>query len=112
MNWFRKYGLPSILILAFSHQLLQKGADIQLPFLSSYLDDILCMPIFLSLWNWERQHLWNWKRLDKIDIVCFTLLVFLLFELILPRQLASCTADWWDGLAYAGGSSFYWWVWR
>lgn len=112
MNWFRKYGLLIIILLALVHQVLQKGMGIHTPFLSSYLDDVLCMPIFLGLWNWERIYFWRWNRLEKLDVIYFTLLVFLVFELILPPYVSSCTADWWDGLAYASGSSLYWWIWK
>ena len=112
MIWIRKYGMWLIVLIALGHQVLQKVMGIHHPFLASYLDDVLCMPIFLSLWNWERKNFWRWDRLDKIDIIYFTLLVFLLFEFILPLFVSSCTSDWWDGLAYAAGSSLYWWIWR
>ncbi len=95
--------------LALAHQVLQKAFHITLPFLHSYLDDALAMPILLALWRWERQWWWRIETLSKRDILYLTLFVFCLFEFVLPQYSSLYTADWNDGIAYSAGSVLFWW---
>lgn len=108
----RKYysGLAIIALLALSHQLLQKQFQLSIPFLHAYLDDVLSMPLFLALWNWERAYFWNKNFISKSEIILFTLFIFFLFEGIIPQYIPTFTADWTDGLAYALGSGIFWWL--
>ena len=111
MNASRRYHFIILVIvgLACGHQLFQKGFDIHITFLHSYLDDVLAMPIFLALWRWEHRQWWRTSGLHKRDILLLTLLVFCLFELVLPNYISAYTADWNDGLAYCAGSGLFWW---
>lgn len=97
-----------ILAVAIVHQLLQKQFAIYIPFLHAYLDDVLCMPLLLALWAWERKLWFAAPAIKKWEIALLTLLVFILFEGILPLYSSAYTADWRDGLAYSGGSWLYW----
>jgi hypothetical protein len=106
-----KSYFTSIIIIGFlalCHQYLQKQLSIQLPWLHAYLDDMLCMPLFLAIWRWEKQLFWKTDRLRKTEVIFFTCFIFILFEGILPRFSIAYTADWKDGLAYICGSSLFW----
>lgn len=110
MKAIRHYQIMLLLVVmvAILHQFLQKGLGIDIPFFHAYLDDFLCMPILLALWRWERQLWWEINSFRKRDIIYFTLGIFLLFEMIIPRYSISFTADWYDGIAYTCGSLLYW----
>ncbi|MEL7425219.1 MAG: hypothetical protein AAFN81_19690 [Bacteroidota bacterium] len=111
MNASQRYhsAIFIIMCLALGHQVLQKGFNVYIPFLHSYLDDILAMPLLLALWRWERNWWWAVSDLRKRELLLFTLVVFCLFELILPKFSSAYTADWNDGLAYSAGSVLFWW---
>ncbi len=109
MNRVQKYRFALLLIFltALSHQCLQKGFHIQMPWIDAYLDDILCMPLFLAVWAWERDFLFKMKPLGLAEIIYFTFFIFLLFEFVIPKISVGFTSDWWDGLAYGLGSVIY-----
>ncbi len=100
-------GILLIGLVAFGHQYLQKQFNLQIPWLHAYLDDILCMPLFLAIWRWEKQLFWRTFQLSRTEILFFTCFIFVLFEGILPRFSMVYTADWKDGLAYSCGSSIF-----
>lgn len=101
------YGIMLIGLLACVHQYVQKELNLQLPLLHAYLDDVLCMPIFLAIWRWEKQLLWKTVKLQSAEIVFLTCFIFVIFEGILPRFSVVYTSDWRDGLAYSCGSSIF-----
>jgi hypothetical protein len=94
-------------LVAFGHQYMQKQFNLQIPWLHAYLDDILCMPLFLAIWRWEKQLFWRTFQLRRMEILFFTCFIFVLFEGILPHFSTAYTADWKDGLAYSCGSSIF-----
>lgn len=102
-RWLLALGL-----LAVINQLIQYYFSTPLPFLRSYLDDILAMPILLGIWRWEQQSYWGISYLKPFQIIAFTLVIFVLFEHIAPRFIGGFTADWWDGVAYSAGSLAFW----
>ena len=93
--------------LALLHQVLQKVFLVQIPFLHSYLDDVLCIPIFLGIWNWERSIWWGKTTLSISEILALVVLVFIVFEWVVPKYDARFTADYWDGAAYLLGAGLY-----
>lgn len=97
-----------VFLVALAHQILQKVFNVQIFLLHAYLDDFLCMPILLAIWQWERQLWWKKTSLHKFDLLYFTVFIFIFFEYIIPKFNTSFTADWYDGLAYGCGSLFYW----
>ena len=97
-------------LLFLVHQLLQKVLEIKLPVIDAYLDSFLLMPILLTFLVVERR--WLFRRrsgycLKLLDIVIATLFIAIVAELVFPALSHRFTADWWDVLAYALGSSLF-----
>lgn len=105
-----EYGILLIGIIALLHQYLQKQLHWQFPYLHAYLDDVLCIPLFLALWRWERRYFWQVPRIAGREVSFFVIFVFVLFEGVIPRFTTSFTADWWDGVAYGLGGVLFWWL--
>ncbi len=91
---------------------LQNGANIHLPFLHTYADDLACMPVVLTLaLAFQRRFIYrnNAYRLSKYQVLFAWAYVALLFELALPNFSSNYTADAWDIVAYGLGAwAFYW----
>ncbi len=94
--------------LATLSQLIQYHTTTPVVFLHSYVDDILAMPILLGIWRWEQQHYWGISYLTNFQITAFTIVIFVLFESVIPHFVSGFTADWWDGVAYLAGSAVFW----
>ncbi len=98
-------------VLFLTHQLIQKGLDIHIPFVHSYLDDLLVMPIILTLILVERRRLYSWGEkfvFSFPETIGLVVAFSLIFELLFPYFSFKFTFDWWDFLAYAiGGVIFY-----
>ena len=95
------------LVLFLLHQFLQKILSISLPFPDSYLDNIVAMPIILTLLLAERR--WLFKKgsnyqIPVIDTVVATLYIIFISEVFFPLLSQKFTADWKDLLFYALGS--------
>jgi hypothetical protein len=77
--------------------------------ISSYLADVLCLPILLSYillvlrYFKKKPLLW----LNTPQILFLFLYVSILFEFILPKYSKRYTADIYDVLAYAFGAIFF-----
>jgi len=76
-----------------------------------YLNDVLCLPVVLTLALWLQQRLFPQsarQRLNGAQVV-FTFIYFaVFFEGILPALSDRYTRDYWDIVAYAvGGFIFY-----
>ena len=74
----------ALLLLFAAHQVLQKGLNISIPWADAYLDNLLCMPLLLGFWQWERRRLWGAPPLRAWEIVLATLLFAFLFEWAFP----------------------------
>lgn len=105
---------PVFIVLALvfvAHQLLQKNFHIALPWLDSYLDPLLCLPILLTLVLAERRHIFgkgDAYQFSKLEVGLAVLTLSIVFEVVFPALSARFTADWLDVLAYvAGGIGFY-----
>lgn len=88
-----------------SHQIAQKIFLFSIPILDNYADDFFAMPFILTIFLIEQ---FFWKRrttlLSTFEIIIFTLLFSIFFELILPIFNTNYTTDYWDFFAYALGS--------
>ena len=95
------------LLLFICHQVLQKGFGISLPLLDCYLDNLLAMPLLLTLLGWERRWLFKrvsgWK-LSNLEVVAATVYVIIVSEILFPWLSPAFTADWRDAVVYAFGS--------
>lgn len=98
-------------LLFLLHQLVQKGLGVHIPFIHSYLDDLVVMPIILTLILVERRRFHSWGKEFTFSAVDTIGLVFgfsLIFELLFPYISGKFTFDWWDFLAYSlGGIIFF-----
>ena len=95
------------LVLFLLHQIMQKILHITFSFADSYLDNLLAMPIILTLLLAERR--WLFKKgsnyqIPVIDIVVATLYIIFITEVVFPLLSKNFTADWKDLLFYALGS--------
>ena len=100
-----------IFLALFSiHQLLQKVAGIKWTIIDGYLDDILCIPIILYLWNWEKRLFLRDKKyaIPLLESFVLTVVLALLFEFIFPRLSSGFTYDPYDFLAYGLGYILHW----
>ena len=70
--------------------------------------NVIGMPLFLAIWNWERQYWWGSGPLVIGEILMFILFVFIGFEYVIPNFDTRYTADNWDGVAYLLGGLIYW----
>ena len=98
------------------HQALQWLVKINLPFADAYLDNLLVMPIVLTLWLAEKQVLIKKAiayQLSLAEIVAATFYILLITECIFPMLSSRFTADGWDILFTALGSLvYYYFAWR
>jgi len=98
-------------VLFITHQVLQKIAQIPLPWIDSHLDCLLCMPLLFTGWLLERR-IWVYHDptycLPGSTIVLATLALILIFELGFPAFSSRFTADWKDIPAYLAGSFLFW----
>ncbi len=105
---FSIYFSIAILLFVIS-QLLQYFNSAPL-FVSSYLDDIVVIPIILPIVQvllriiQKNQH----YQLDFGMVLTTVLLLTIVFEIILPRYSTRYTSDYWDVFCYSLGALFYW----
>jgi hypothetical protein len=90
-----------------AHQLGQKVLGLSIPWADNYLDPLLCMPILLTLLEWERRFIWGAGPLRLHEIMIATGLLSVLFECGFPAWSARFTADIWDVAAYFAGAGAY-----
>ena len=104
------------LLLFLVHQLLQKVLAVSLPFLDSYLDPFLCIPIILPLLALERHYLLGlsyFNASDPGDAAIVTVALSVIFEVGFPTWSSSFVQDKYDFVAYAAGYLFwYLTIWR
>lgn len=99
------------ILLFVVHQLMQKVLDIRFPLFDRHLDNLLAMPVLLTLLLAERR--WLFKRgrqysLPALDVIVATVYVVFVTEIIFPVLSANFTADWRDVIFYALGSIIFW----
>ncbi len=93
--------------LAAANQLLEKSFDIFLPFIHSYLDDMLCFPIVLTVGLSAYRIMWPKYRLTPWHIWPLFLVMVVVFEVYLPTTSKLYTGDFWDVLAYLIGIGIF-----
>ena len=78
-----------------------------------YLNDILCLPVVLTLALWLQQKLFpgSYRQRFLAAQVLFTVFyIAVFFEGILPTFSSRYTRDYWDILAYAAGGLYYYFL--
>lgn len=98
-----------ILFLFLLHQFTQKVLHISIPFADNYLDDLLCMPILLSLLLLERRWLTGNKNrvFSALEVSIMVLVMSFIFEGLFPYWSSNFTRDYWDIVAYMLGALFF-----
>ena len=97
-------------VLFIIHQVVQGIADIKMPFINSYLDNLLAMPIILTLLLMERKYLYKWKdynRLTMLETITATLFISLVSEVIFPLFSDKYSGDWIDLIFYMLGAFIF-----
>ncbi len=95
-------------LLFVAHQLTQKVWQLSLPWADSYLDNLVCMPIFLHTWRLEQAWLRGRDRpIDYLEGIAITCLVVVFSEWLFPIWSPHFTPDKWDVVCYALGSTVY-----
>lgn len=92
-----------------AHQLIEKVIGLAFPLLDNYLDDVLAMPIILTIVYVEQRYVWKriHQRLKITEVLLYTLVFAIFFEEILPQFHEGYTRDNWDYLAYLVGSLLF-----
>lgn len=110
-----KFWLLSVIAVGL-HQLIQHGCGLAIPFIDSYLDAFLSVPVLLGLMLQERQLIIDkllpmfrdtsyW--LSILEVAVATTLLGVIFEEVLPTYCSGYARDGWDYLAYAFGAAFF-----
>lgn len=100
-------------IIFIIHQVMQKMLDLSFAPFDRYLDNLLAMPIILTLLLAERR--WLFKRgnqytLSLLEIAMATLFILMISEIIFPALSSRFTADWKDVIFYIAGSLIFYLV--
>ena len=90
--------------LAIVNQILEKGFGIYTPVVNSYLDDLLCFPIVLTLGLGVYRFRWPNYQLSGYHIWPVVLIYSVYFEWYLPLRSTVYTADVMDVLMYVLGA--------
>jgi len=95
-------------LLAATNQLLERNG-IFLPFIHSYLDDLLCFPIVLTvgLAGYRLIHQDDAYTLGPWQVWATVVLYTVMFEWVLPSYSPVYTADALDVVAYAVGAMVF-----
>ncbi|MBA2746341.1 MAG: hypothetical protein H0U44_08965 [Flavisolibacter sp.] len=92
------------------HQVLQKIMHVPEAYVDSYLDNLLAMPIVLSLWQTEKHLLFKKPvdyKLSLLEIIIATIYIIIISEIIFPRFSEKFTSDWIDGIFFFMGSALF-----
>ena len=93
--------------LAIVNQLIEKGFGIFIPIIHSYLDDVLCFPIVLTLGLGVYRFRWPNYQLSVYHIWPVVLIYSVYFEWYLPLESTVYTADLLDVFMYVMGALIF-----
>lgn len=94
-------------LLFLTHQFLQWGLGIHIPFVDSYLDPFLAMPILFFLLDWEMEFFRTRPQLNEMELLASFIIFSVIFEWLFPYLSADFTGDVWDIVAYFLGGLLY-----
>ena len=95
------------LILASVNQVLEKGFGVFIPIVHSYLDDLLCFPIVLTLGLAAYRTVWTSYKLTAWHVWPVVLIYSIYFEWYLPQKSTAYTADAVDVVMYVLGALLF-----
>ncbi len=94
-------------ILAIINQTLEKGFGVFIPLVHSYLDDLLCLPIVLTLGLSVYRIVWPNYKLRLWHMIPVLVVYSIYFEWHLPQFSSGYTSDIFDVLAYTVGLTLF-----
>lgn len=97
-------------ILFLLHQLVQYVFKIKLSFADAYLDNMVAMPIILTLLHAERIYLFKRGasyRLTTLEIILATLYIAVMSEVLFPLLSPSFIFDWYDFVFFFAGAALF-----
>ena len=95
------------LVLAIVNQILEKAFGVFIPVVHSYLDDLICLPIVLTLGLAVYRIVWPTYRLRLWHMIPVFVVYSIYFEWYLPQISLAYTSDLFDVLAYTGGLTIF-----
>jgi len=95
------------LALATANQVLEKGFGIFIPIVHSYLDDLLCFPIVMTLGLAAYRYFWPDYQLSVWHIWPVVLIYSIYFEWYLPQTSVAYTSDVVDVAMYVLGALLF-----
>jgi hypothetical protein len=95
-------------LLFLLHQLIQKGLELNLPFIDSYFDPFCFIALSLPLVQLERQILFKQEKLSKVEAFLVFLILALISEFLLPLLSVQFVYDPLDFLAMSLG--YVWFI--
>lgn len=99
--------LVILLMIATTHQVMEKLLHIRIPVIDNYLDPLLLMPILLHLLLWEQRILFK-KRTDftfsTLQLIMIFIVVSFITEYLFPKWNPKFTGDIWDIICYGIGT--------
>lgn len=113
MELFNSKALQIVFGVFLIHQITEKLLEWSFPLADNYLDPLLCMPIFLSLFLVEKRLLLKNADyvLSALDCLVITIVLAVVFEEGFPSWSKNFTKDYWDyGCYFVGGVVFYIWI--
>lgn len=113
MNVLRNPAWLFCVLLFIGHQFLQKILDWNFTILDSYLDPLLCLPIFMGMMLFERRFFL--KKIKHNTVYTFSILetiviattLSIIFEEGFPRWSDQFTKDYFDYIFYFVGALFF-----
>jgi len=94
-------------LLFLTHQFLQWGLGVHIPFIDSYIDPFLAMPILLLMLDWEMEFFRTRPKLNEMELLASFIIFSVIFEWFFPYLSADFTGDVWDIIAYFLGGLLY-----
>lgn len=99
-----------LVIITIIHQVLEKIHHIYTPFIHSYLDPLLLMPILLHFLLWEKRLLL--KRgiaftFSSRQLFIYFAIISFVTEYLFPKWNSGFTADIWDIACYGLGTLIF-----
>ncbi len=96
-----------VVVLASVNQMLEKVFGIFIPLVHSYLDDLLCFPIVLTVGLSMYRYFWPHHRMKAWQIWPVVIVYSVYFEWYLPQTSAAYTADSVDVVMYILGALIF-----
>ncbi|MFK8008649.1 MAG: hypothetical protein AB8H03_19985 [Saprospiraceae bacterium] len=117
MSIFRNPVWLFCVLLFIIHQFFQKILGWNFPILDSYLDPLLCLPIFMGLMLAERRFFLKKINHNKVytfsilEIIVIAIVLSIAFEEGFPRWSNRFTKDYFDyGFYFVGALFFYFFI--